>query len=171
MHTTLALLDHLIPIVPVASLAASSTSNSSEMNAPSSATRSGLSAIRRAPAPQFLVETPAENGTSNIRVHLFEWSPLSVGWYESLLWGLIFAGELALARGGTGGGAGVWKGTKVRLFRVQEAPPPPRPSLMAPRGAVDAVGSNLVQKLGGLGLGRVANGAAASNGQSGTVGR
>jgi hypothetical protein len=84
---------------------------------------------------------------SPIRVHLFEWSPLSLGWYESLLWGFIFAGEMLVAKGT----AGVWNNTSIRLFKVQEAAAQ-APSLLAPRGAVDAVGSNLVQRIGSLNL-------------------
>ncbi|KAF2125454.1 hypothetical protein P153DRAFT_370117 [Dothidotthia symphoricarpi CBS 119687] len=84
---------------------------------------------------------------SLIRVHMFEWSPLSLGWYESLLWGFIFAGEMLVAKGT----AGVWNKTSIRLFKVQEGAAQ-TPSLMAPRGAVDAVGSNLVQRIGSLNL-------------------
>jgi hypothetical protein len=84
---------------------------------------------------------------SPIRVHLFEWSPLSLGWYESLLWGFVFAQEMLVAKGT----AGVWNNTSIRLFRVQEAAAQ-APSLMQPRGAVDAVGSNLVQRIGSLNL-------------------
>lgn len=51
---------------------------------------------------------------SPIRVHLFEWSPLALGWYESLLWGFVFSSELAYSKGS----AGVWNSTVVRLFRV-----------------------------------------------------
>lgn len=80
-------------------------------------------------------------------VHLFEWSPLSLGWYESLLWGFIFSSEATMFKGATG----VWKGTHIKLFRVQEAAMQ-GPSLMAPRGAVDAVGNNLVQRIGSLNL-------------------
>lgn len=84
---------------------------------------------------------------SPIRVHLFEWSPLSLGWYESLLWGFVFAQEMLVAKGT----AGVWNNTSIRLFKVQEAAAQ-TPSLMQPRGAVDAVGSNLVQRIGSLNL-------------------
>ncbi|KAF2191963.1 hypothetical protein K469DRAFT_655176 [Zopfia rhizophila CBS 207.26] len=84
---------------------------------------------------------------SPIRVHLFEWSPLSLGWYESLLWGFIFAGEMLVSKGT----AGVWNGTSIRLFKVQETAAQ-TPSLLAPRGAVDAVGSNLVQRIGSFNL-------------------
>jgi hypothetical protein len=99
---------------------------------------------------------------SPIRVHLFEWSPLSLGWYESLLWGFVFAQEMLVAKGT----AGVWNNTSIRLFKVQEAAAQ-APSLMQPRGAVDAVGSNLVQRIGSLNLRGAANQAtqrAAGNG-------
>jgi hypothetical protein len=91
-----------------------------------------------------------------IRVHLFEWSPLSLGWYESLLWGFVFAQEMLVAKGT----AGVWNNTSIRLFKVQEVAAQ-TPSLMQPRGAVDAVGTNLVQRIGSLNL----RGAAAQTGQ------
>ncbi|KAF2786219.1 hypothetical protein K505DRAFT_290086 [Melanomma pulvis-pyrius CBS 109.77] len=97
-----------------------------------------------------------------IRVHLFEWSPLSLGWYESLLWGFVFAGELLVSKGT----AGVWNNTSIRLFRVQEAAAQ-TPSLLAPRGAVDAVGSNLVQRIGSLNLRGPATQPPGSSGNSG----
>jgi hypothetical protein len=84
---------------------------------------------------------------SPIRIHSFEWSPLSLGWYESLLWGFVFAGEMLVSKGT----AGVWNNTSIRLFKVQEAAAA-APTLLAPRGAVDAVGSNLVQRIGSLNL-------------------
>ncbi|SPN97595.1 related to proteins containing regions of low-complexity [Cephalotrichum gorgonifer] len=81
------------------------------------------------------------------RVHGFEWSPMSLGWYESLLWGIIFSAEVQPGKGTVG----VWNGTGIRLFRVQEAARA-GPSLSSPRGAVDAVGSNIVERIGGLNL-------------------
>lgn len=99
---------------------------------------------------------------SPIRVHTFEWSPLSLGWYESLLWGFIFAGEMTVSKGT----AGVWNNTSIRLFKVQEAAAQ-TPSLLAPRGAVDAVGSNLVQRIGSLNLRGASNQAPPRNGSSG----
>lgn len=79
------------------------------------------------------------------RIHLFEWTPLSLGWYESLLWGFIFASEMIVQKGTVG----VWNGTNIRLFRVEKEAAR-GPSLMKPMGAVDAVGSNLVMRIGGL---------------------
>ena len=84
---------------------------------------------------------------SPIRVHLFEWSSPALGWHESLLWGFVFTSEILVARGT----AGVWNGTQIRLFKVQETAVQ-TPSLTAPRGAVDAVGSNLVQRIGTINL-------------------
>ena len=84
---------------------------------------------------------------SPIRVHLFDWSPLSLGWYESLLWGFIFTGEMLVSKGT----AGIWSATNIKLFRVQGTAAR-TPSLFAPRGAVDAVGSNLVQRIGNINL-------------------
>jgi hypothetical protein len=49
------------------------------------------------------------------------------------------------------GTAGVWNSTLVKLFRVQEIAVQ-TPSLLAPRGAVDAVGTNLVSRIGSLGF-------------------
>ncbi|KAI9832089.1 MAG: hypothetical protein M1826_002418 [Phylliscum demangeonii] len=84
---------------------------------------------------------------SPIKVHYFEWSPLALGWYESLLWGLIFASDIHFARGS----AGVWSGTGIKLFRVQEVAAA-GPSLLQPRGAVDAVGSSLINRIGSLNI-------------------
>lgn len=84
---------------------------------------------------------------SPVRVHSFEWSPLALGWYESLLWGVIFASEMQISKGNTG----VWNGTAIKLFRVQETAAA-GPTLTSPRGAVDAVGSNIVSRIGQINL-------------------
>ena len=67
------------------------------------------------------------------------------------------------------GTAGVWNGTSIRLFKVQEMAAQ-TPSLMAPRGAVDAVGSNLVQRIGSLNLRGAANQVGGRGGQTGGTG-
>lgn len=84
---------------------------------------------------------------SPARVHSFEWSPLALGWYESLLWGVIFTSEMQVAKGTMG----IWNGTAIKLFRVQETAPE-GPTLTSPRGAVDAVGSNIVSRIGQINL-------------------
>ena len=95
------------------------------------------------------------------RTHFFEWSPLSLGWYESLLWGFIFASEMIVQKGTVG----VWNGTAVRLFRVETAAVI-GPSLMKPMGAVDAVGSRLVSGVKSLSTA----GAARAGGATGDTG-
>ncbi|KAI6249112.1 Ubp5-interacting protein [Erysiphe necator] len=86
---------------------------------------------------------------SPIRIQYFEWSTLSLGWYESLLWSFIFVSEIQVSKGTVG----VWNGTEIKLFRV-ESTVASGPSLSSPRGAVDAVGNNIVSRIGGLGLRR-----------------
>ncbi|RKF75558.1 Ubp5-interacting protein ftp105 [Golovinomyces cichoracearum] len=86
---------------------------------------------------------------SPIRIQYFEWSTLSLGWYESLLWGFIYISELQVLKGTVG----VWSGTEVKLFRV-ESTIASGPSLTSPRGAVDAVGSNIISRIGGLNIRR-----------------
>ncbi|KAJ4311121.1 hypothetical protein N0V94_008108 [Neodidymelliopsis sp. IMI 364377] len=124
LHTTLVLIQTLDPKLSTSE----ATTTAAALAAIQSTTVSGIE-----PSP--------------IRVHLFEWSTLSLGWYESLLWGFVFASEMVVARGT----AGVWNNTSIRLFKVQEGAAQ-TPSLLAPRGAVDAVGSNLVQRIGSLNL-------------------
>ncbi|KAF1991124.1 hypothetical protein K402DRAFT_347080 [Aulographum hederae CBS 113979] len=116
-------------------------------------TASALSALRHASLPQGIDPTPP-------RTILFEWNALSLGWYESLLWGFIFTAEAGVAKGT----AGMWNGTGIKLFKVQETAAQ-TPTLLAPRGAVDAVGSNLVMRIGSLGL-RGGAGPGGGNGSS-----
>ncbi|TVY84308.1 Ubp5-interacting protein [Lachnellula suecica] len=84
---------------------------------------------------------------SPIRVQFFEWTPLSLGWYESLLWSFVFTAEMQVAKGTVG----VWNGSAIKLFRV-ETVAPLGPTLSSPRGAVDAVGSNIVSRIGSINL-------------------
>lgn len=84
---------------------------------------------------------------SPVRVHSFEWSPLALGWYESLVWSFVFASEMQITRGTMG----IWNGTAIKLFRVQETAAS-GPSLTSPRGAVDAVGDSIVSRIGSLNL-------------------
>ncbi|KKA27063.1 hypothetical protein TD95_002468 [Thielaviopsis punctulata] len=110
---------------------------------------------------------------SLIRVHSFEWGPMALGWYESLLWALVFTSQLRMGSGGPAAGAGagsLWNGTAIKLFRVQETAPA-GPTLTSPRGAVDAVGSNIVSRIGAINL-RAASGSVSSgSGNAGMTGR
>ncbi|KAI1824680.1 high-temperature-induced dauer-formation protein-domain-containing protein [Xylaria intraflava] len=84
---------------------------------------------------------------SPVRVQSFEWSPLALGWYESLIWSFVFTSEMQVAKGTVG----IWNGTGIKLFKVQETAAA-GPTLTSPRGAVDAVGSNIVSRIGSINL-------------------
>ena len=116
--------------------------------------------------PDVPTDTPATNtlriiqnaqlsgiDLSPVRIQYFEWSPLSMGWYQSLLWGFIFTSEMQIAKGTVG----VWNGTTIKLFRV-ETVAANGPTLSSPRGAVDAVGSNIVSRIGSINLRGVGGG-------------
>ncbi|MCJ1237120.1 hypothetical protein MMC14_005104 [Varicellaria rhodocarpa] len=90
---------------------------------------------------------PSQIDPAPTQIQLFEWSALSLAWYESLLWSFIFTAEMVVQKGTVG----VWNGTSIRLFKVEKEAAR-GPSLMKPMGAVDAVGSNLVSRIGGLSL-------------------
>ncbi|EWC43393.1 hypothetical protein DRE_07692 [Drechslerella stenobrocha 248] len=102
---------------------------------------------------------------SVIKCYTFEWSSMALGWYESLLWGLIFVNEMTVGRGTVG----VWNGTAVRLFRVQETAPE-GPSLRAPKGAVDAVASTLIDRLSHVNLSALSGGATGNSAPSNGAG-
>ncbi|TVY40101.1 Ubp5-interacting protein [Lachnellula occidentalis] len=102
---------------------------------------------------------------SAIRIQYFEWSPLSLGWYESLLWSFVFLGEMQVQKGTVG----VWNGSHIKLFRV-EAVASMGPTLSSPRGAVDAVGSNIVSRIGSMNLRGSMEGGGASGGGSAGAG-
>jgi hypothetical protein len=86
----------------------------------------------------------------------------------SVLYSLIYTAEMHIApasttantltgTGGSAGPVGTWNGTNVKLFAVQEGGRRGI-TLSQPRGAVDAVGSRLVQGVQGLGLGSAVGG-------------
>lgn len=129
LHIILSIIDQVTPLLPR-----------------TSSGREGSTSILR------IIQDSQPHGidTSDIRVQSFEWSPLSLGWYESLLWSFVYVSEMQVSKGTVG----VWNGTSIRLFRVQETAAE-GPSLTSPRGAVDAVGSNIVSRIGSINLGRV----------------
>lgn len=73
----------------------------------------------------------------------FVWSPQAKVWFESLLFGYIYISETQIGNGAVG----VWTGTDVKLFRVQNDPTADDPNLIFRIGhvAVDAVTSQLNQ--------------------------
>ncbi|KAL4917973.1 high-temperature-induced dauer-formation protein-domain-containing protein [Aspergillus aurantiobrunneus] len=143
LHTILTIISAIIPNVPESVFQSSS-------NAETRTLISNLPSFSEEPIIQSIISEPAP-----ARVHSFEWSALSMGWYESLVWGFIFSAEMVVgsAYGATPGTVGVWNGTSIKLFKVQETAAQ-GPTLLAPKGAVDAVGSNLVQRIGNLSLRR-----------------
>ncbi|KAL4926058.1 Hid1 family protein [Aspergillus undulatus] len=143
LHTILTIISAIIPNIPEDAFQSSSNSDTRALI-------SNLRSFAEDPIIQSIITEPAP-----ACVHSFEWSALSMGWYESLLWGFIFSSEMVVgsAAGATPGTVGVWNGTLIKLFRVQEAAAQ-GPTLLAPKGAVDAVGSNLVQRIGNLSLRR-----------------
>ncbi|OJD19226.1 hypothetical protein AJ78_00839 [Emergomyces pasteurianus Ep9510] len=160
LHTIITLISAISPHIPPSAL-------QSSLNPDARTFISNLPSFAEEPQVHALLAEP-----SPIRVHLFEWSPLSLGWYESLLWGFIFASEMVVgsASGSTPGAVGVWNGTAIKLFKVQETAAQ-GPTLLAPKGAVDAVGSNLVQRIGSLNLrGRGSGGGSGSQDGQGEAG-
>jgi hypothetical protein len=142
LHTILTLMDQLTPLLPAPKRSSTDTPSASILHVIQSAKVTGIE-----PSP--------------IRIQYFEWSPLSLGWYESLLWGFAFTSEMQVQKGTVG----VWNGTAIKLFRV-EAVAPSGPTLSSPRGAVDAVGSNIVSRIGNLNLRGVGGGGSAQDAQS-----
>lgn len=174
LHTMLSLIKALSPHMPTSSsnaTATSSTAPSSDSRrlSTSSAVASFLSDLPHTTSHPLI--SPILASPSPIKIHLFEWSPLSLGWYEGLLWSFIFVSESqigsqtsTLATNVVGGhstnsnAVGVWNGTSIRLFQVKtdgDRGKGPGPSLREPRGAVDAVGRRLVDGVSGLTLGSV----------------
>lgn len=141
LHTILTIISSILPHIPEAALESSSNPEARTLinNLPTFAEEPNVRALLA--------------DSSSIKVHSFEWSALALGWYESLLWGFIFSSEMLVgsASNSTPGSVGVWNGTNVKLFKVQETAAQ-GPSLLAPKGAVDAVGSNLVNRIGNLRL-------------------
>ncbi|KAH8805907.1 high-temperature-induced dauer-formation protein-domain-containing protein [Xylogone sp. PMI_703] len=155
LHTILSVIQQLSPLVPQAL----SRSQTNSTTTPPSSIPS-VSVLHTISTAQVTGIEP-----SPIRIHTFEWSPLSLGWYESLLWSFIFSAEMQVSKGTVG----VWNGTAIKLFRVQEIAPT-GPTLSSPRGAVDAVGSNIVNRIGSINLRGVASTGTGSGGGGGSDG-
>lgn len=127
LHTTLSVIQQLTVLIPRQKLAADTPSKET---------------IRAIQDVKIVGIDP-----SPARVHSFEWSPLALGWYESLIWSFVFSSEMQVTKGTVG----IWNGTGIKLFKVQETAPE-GPTLTSPRGAVDAVGSNIVSRIGSINL-------------------
>jgi hypothetical protein len=78
----------------------------------------------------------------------FEWSSVARVWYMSELWGRIYIQEAEVSQGI----GGLYSGTNIVLFKrsssTQEI------SLRSPKGAIDAVGNSLAQRISNISLKR-----------------
>lgn len=168
LHTLLTLVKVLAPHLPSTSNTSANSSENNGAGQNNTDVRDFITSLPEStqhPAISAILSSP-----SSIKVHLFEWSPLSLGWYTSVLWSLIFTSEMHIAPAPsttastisntvTGsasvgvGPVGVWNGTHVKLFQVSTEGKKEGPSLSAPRGAVDAVGTRLVDGVKGLNFG------------------
>ncbi|RFU33486.1 hypothetical protein B7463_g2850, partial [Scytalidium lignicola] len=146
LHTILSLIQQLGPLIALPPPPSRSQTNSTTPTTPPTSTPSASILRTISTTPLTGIEP------SPIRIHTFEWSPLSLGWYESLLWSFIFSAEMQVSKGTVG----VWNSTAIKLFRVQEIAAS-GPTLSSPRGAVDAVGSNIVSRIGSINLRGVAS--------------
>lgn len=102
---------------------------------------------------------PHEPTREEFEPNTFEWNPSSLGWYQSILWGNIYQHEhdyvtpTAITNPATMNtdanmqNVGVWNNTDIKLFKLQQMAPT-GPSLMKPKGAVDALADTMIQKLG-----------------------
>lgn len=95
---------------------------------------------------------------SDFEISKFGWNRGSLGWYEGILWGCIFQAEREVTIVDSSNmmihsnncmPVGVWNNTNIKLFRLQETAPR-GPSLLRPKGAVDAVADSMMQKFGQL---------------------
>lgn len=102
---------------------------------------------------------PREPSASEFTPCKFSWTTDSLGWYESILWGSIYQSESQVGynSGSIGEVAvgiyspvvGVWNGTNIKLFRLREMTPQ-GPSILRPKGAVDAVADSMIQSFSKL---------------------
>ncbi|KNG84629.1 hypothetical protein ANOM_006164 [Aspergillus nomiae NRRL 13137] len=124
LHTILTIISAIMPHIPESALQSTSSQEARTLI-------TNLPSFAEEPMIQSIISEPPPT-----RVHSFE-CEMVVG----------------SASGATPGTVGVWNGTGIKLFKVQEAAAQ-GPTLLAPKGAVDAVGSNLVQRIGNLSLRR-----------------
>ena len=136
LHTPLTIIKALAPHLPQSSQRSNATASSS-----STAPISQYPPIA-SPTAQFIRDLPHTathpqiqpllSSPSAIKIQTFEFAPLILGWYLSLLYSLIFVAESQVNQAtastlatnvvgghtGNSGPVGVWNGTGVKLFHV-----------------------------------------------------
>jgi hypothetical protein len=78
----------------------------------------------------------------------FEWSSVARVWYMSELWGRVYIHEAEVSQGI----GGLYSGTNIVLFKRSSTTP--EISLRSPKGAIDAVGNSLAQRISNISLKR-----------------
>lgn len=110
--------------------------------------------------PSISSLTPHEPLPNEFRPENFKWSASSLGWYESVLWGFIYTQETHIEVNApftdattindpVASSVGLWNSTNIKLFKLQEIAVR-GPSLLRPKGAVDAVADSVFQKFSQL---------------------
>lgn len=84
---------------------------------------------------------PAAGGPVN-----FSWTAVAIGWYNALIWSRIYVQEAEAFQGS----GGLYSSTDIRLFRRQGASQ--EISLRSPKGAIDAVGLSLANRISSINL-------------------
>jgi len=86
--------------------------------------------------------------TSTRNIHTFPMTAPFSEAYAAFYWGLVVSQDLQHA---STSGSGIWSSTNVRLFKIRAGEVAP-PSLLSPKGAVDALGESLVTGVQNLAL-------------------
>lgn len=160
-HTVCSLISHLNEVVPYFQQTSAEGPNTPRASLESRLTEPSkvidmLSTIKSIPGVIFYNSKSEDNFPPDFQVARFTWSRSSLGWYESILWGCIFQAERRATFVDSGNvlhsssnPVGVWNGTNIKLFRLQETASR-GPSLLSPKGAVDAMAEAMLQKIGQL---------------------
>lgn len=160
-HVTCSLINHLRSVIPYFQQISPDGPNAprpsleSRLHEPSKVIDS-ISTIKSIPGVIFYNAKSEVSLPADFEIVRFTWSRSSLGWYESILWGCIFQSERQVTAADSGNvlhsssnPVGVWNGTNIKLFRLQETAPR-GPSLLRPKGAVDAMAETMMQKIGQL---------------------
>lgn len=91
---------------------------------------------------RICVETTTRN------IHTFPMTAPFSEAYAAFYWGLVVSQDLQHA---STSGSGIWSSTNVKLFKIRAGEVVP-PSLLSPKGAVDALGESLVSGVQNLAL-------------------
>jgi hypothetical protein len=86
--------------------------------------------------------------TTTRSIHTFPMTAHFSEAYAAFYWGLVVSQDLQHA---STCGSGIWSSTNVKLFKIRAGEVVP-PSLLSPKGAVDALGESLVSGVQNLAL-------------------